>query len=521
MPGKTRKRWTVLIYMVADDPKGGELLDQQAVQEMDQIIKAALSVDKTKLYVALQVDFRTLPGVWRRSIGESAFVRPESNASDPATLYGFFDWATAECPADHYLLIFWGHSRGQFGMFGDSDPFDYTAQTLTLDELRTALTAAKRSLQKPMDVIAFKDCFMANLEIAYELSGLADYLLASPGLVPVEGWPYEGMFNALTNGKTNVDALKAAQQMLKVLKEYYDDKGQKGTKGPHKEVPYSLLSTAGSVPVVDALKTFLDNKSTGVYSPEALLRPMLETAASVAGDPALADLGQLVRVAAAAAASAPAAAASAPAAKSRKPQKQMAAAGTPTQHLDTFIQALGNALSNRAGAMPSMSNGLVIDHTGVNDGGVNVFIFPESTKHQRDSMITRLANEKAYRSLAISKDTKWADIALGTMPIQQARSVQDMSKAIALFEQLERVGVGRAPRSAARANAYLRRRARLSRNKELTEADVTEAAQFAAIADIAMRLADFASDKGAADFDSDKGAADFDSDKGAADFGPG
>ena len=132
------------------------------------------------------------------SIGQSTFVRPESNAADPATLYGFFDWAVTECPAEHYLLIFWGHSRGQFGMFGDSDPFDYTAQTLTLDELRDALTAAKRSLQKPVDVIAFKDCFMANLETAYELSGLADYLLASPGLVPVEGWPYEEMFEALT-----------------------------------------------------------------------------------------------------------------------------------------------------------------------------------------------------------------------------------------------------------------------------------------------------------------------------------
>ena len=44
MPGKDRKRWTVLIYMVADDPQGGELLDQRAVKEMDQITKAALSI---------------------------------------------------------------------------------------------------------------------------------------------------------------------------------------------------------------------------------------------------------------------------------------------------------------------------------------------------------------------------------------------------------------------------------------------------------------------------------------------
>ncbi len=46
---------------------------------------------------------------------------------------------------------------------------------------------------------------MANLEIAYELSGLADYLLASPGLVPVEGWPYEKMFEALTGDVAVVD----------------------------------------------------------------------------------------------------------------------------------------------------------------------------------------------------------------------------------------------------------------------------------------------------------------------------
>ena len=186
--------------MVADDPQGGQLLDQQAVREMDQITKAALSVKNPEdLHVALQVDFRTLPGVWRRVIGESTFVRPESDAADPATLYGFFDWAVTECPAEHYLLIFWGHSRGQFGIFGDPDPFEYTAQTLTLDELGDALKAAKRSLGKAVDIIAFKDCFMATLETAYQLSGLADYLLASPGLVPVEGWPYEEMFKALTD----------------------------------------------------------------------------------------------------------------------------------------------------------------------------------------------------------------------------------------------------------------------------------------------------------------------------------
>jgi hypothetical protein len=519
MPGKVRKRWTVLIYMVSDDPQGGELLDQEAVQEMDQITKAALSVDTTELYVALQVDFRTLPGVWRRSIGESTFIRPESNAADPATLYGFFDWATAECPADHYLLIFWGHSRGQFGLFGDSDPFDYTAQTLTLDELRTALTAAKRSLQKPIDVVAFKDCFMANLEIAYELSGLADYLLASPGLVPVAGWPYEGIFKALNDD----GALKSAHRILDALRKYYLIKKN---RDPHEEVAYSLLSTAGAVPVVQALGKLVGTDPKSVDRADTLIRPSLDQAPRAGGDKALADLGQLVGTAGASAKAA------------RKPQQQSTSAPTKkqiaelTKNLNAFIQGLGNARSNNAAAPARSSqkqgsrrnsNGLVIDHTGNDIGGVSVFVFPKSTKDQRDSFLTRLADEKAYRRLAISTDTKWADIAFRQMPVKQIGPVQDVSKAIALLEQLKRVGVGLDTGAAARANAYLRRRARSFQNADPTDADLAEAAQYAAVAEVAGRLTDFAVAKGGADFakggaDFAKGGADFA--KGGADFGP-
>ena len=105
--GRSSSTWSLTTRRVENCWTG------QAVREMDHITKAALSVsNKDQLHVAVQVDFRTLPGVWRRVIGETTFVRPESNAADPATLYGFFEWAANECPAEHYLLIFWGHSRG-------------------------------------------------------------------------------------------------------------------------------------------------------------------------------------------------------------------------------------------------------------------------------------------------------------------------------------------------------------------------------------------------------------------------
>ena len=94
-PGKPRTRnWTVMIYMVADDPAGGELLDQQANRELDQIVSGAMTGDgkSEKLRVAMQVDFRSQPDVWRRVVGKGAWVQPESGAADPDTLYGFFEW---------------------------------------------------------------------------------------------------------------------------------------------------------------------------------------------------------------------------------------------------------------------------------------------------------------------------------------------------------------------------------------------------------------------------------------------
>lgn len=505
MPRKAPKRWTVLIYMVADDPQGGELLDQQAVREMDQITHAALDVGAEHLHVAVQVDFRTLPGVWRRSIGESTFIRPEGNAADPATLYGFFDWAVAECPAEHYLLVFWGHSRGQFGMFADSDPFDYTAQTLTLDELRDALTAAKRSIGKPVDVIAFKDCFMATLETAYELTGLAKYLLASSGLVPVVGWPYEEMFKCLTNDKhlaltkDQDRALDAAKGMLTALRAHYV---KKENKGSHDEVPYSLLSTRGAGAVVKQLEHLFGNDhAPGVVdSGETQFSATLDAAASEAGDPALVDLGVLVfgkrdQPEGQDQKNTPAQSLAGP-----NPGAERAAALT--EHLNTLAHPLGNARpglpDNDASAAPDR---LVIDHTGQKFGGVSVFVYPSLPRKQRESQLTRLANEKVYRALAICADTNWADIALQSMPIKSVGSEQpDVSAAVAMLERLQRVAVGMAPGTAAAVTRYRRRLAARNRDRNLTDADVAQAAEYAAIADLAARLASFAADKGGDSF---------------------
>ena len=104
--GRVRKSWTVMVYMIADDPAGGQLLDQAAAKELDEIIYSTLGIRRKSeyadaLHVAVQVDFRSQPDVWRRVVVQETWFQPESDASDPSTLYGFFAWVAERCPADH------------------------------------------------------------------------------------------------------------------------------------------------------------------------------------------------------------------------------------------------------------------------------------------------------------------------------------------------------------------------------------------------------------------------------------
>src|SRR6187455_2380290 len=86
-----RKPWTVMIYMIADDPAGGEMLDQQANQELDEIIYAKLGLaNRDAIDVAVQVDFRNQPDVWRRVIGKSTWLHRKGHAATPVTHHQLF-----------------------------------------------------------------------------------------------------------------------------------------------------------------------------------------------------------------------------------------------------------------------------------------------------------------------------------------------------------------------------------------------------------------------------------------------
>jgi hypothetical protein len=393
------KQWTVMIYMIADDPGGGELLDQVANRELDQIIHATLGTDREKLYVAVQLDFRSQPDVWRRVVGEGAWAQPEGNAADPETLYGYFEWVSQVCPADRYLLMLWGHSKGPFGLFSDepvgplgaafakADPWTYVAQTLTLPELRSALRAAKACFNRKVDIIAFKDCFMSTLETAYELKDAAAYLIASPGIVPVEGWPYSKMLDQLAATR---DPTIAARKVVGELHTYYADPKNR----PHrKEVPFALLDTSQVTAVSEPLRAIAARLDAGTSTSNgAKLRKAVASAADA--DPALIDVDRLCRTL-----------------KAHRMRE-------PAERLEAAMKKL------------------------VREGRVSLFCYPFSRREQSRSIVAAHATRYVYGDLAIV-ETGWNDVALKAMPKHKPSPTNGTRGTLlpVILDQLQRQGV--------------------------------------------------------------------------------
>jgi len=115
----------------------------------------------------------------------------------PAALTNFIKWAAASYPAKHYALVIWDHGAG----WKKSALFKGAVQDETSDSFMSLpmLAGAVRSAGVPLDVINFDACLMAMYEVAFEFSGLTDYMVFSEEVEPGEGDPYDTILSALKN----------------------------------------------------------------------------------------------------------------------------------------------------------------------------------------------------------------------------------------------------------------------------------------------------------------------------------
>jgi len=134
---------------------------------------------------------------------------------DPETaLRKFLTFCAEKYPARHYMLFILGH-----GIVVGNDIFmldeHATKQALTLSELGEVLSDFKHDIEleeATFELISFHSCSVSSLEVAYELQGTANYMLASQGPTFVGSWPYRQIliriFNDLVEQRRDIDVRK-------------------------------------------------------------------------------------------------------------------------------------------------------------------------------------------------------------------------------------------------------------------------------------------------------------------------
>lgn len=204
--------WTFLVYLDADNDLHSFGLDD--LDEMQQIGSSA------EVNVVVQWDGW---GLWGDNMGGTKryLITPgqrilvqdlgELNMGAPQTLADFVDWGMTQYPASHYALVLWNHgagwrSRAKAPATTHTGPaykavcWDYTSGTdpLYMAEVRAALQQVQAKQQK-VDVLGFDACLMGMVEVAAEISGQANFMVASEADEPGQGWPYNIVLQTLTN----------------------------------------------------------------------------------------------------------------------------------------------------------------------------------------------------------------------------------------------------------------------------------------------------------------------------------
>jgi hypothetical protein len=126
--------------------------------------------------------------------GATARVTTGNDATtDPGpgeSLKSFLTFCAQKYQAKHYMLFLLGH-----GLVVGNDLFLYdenaASHSVTLLELGDMLTSFKGEIgDGQFELVSFHSCSMSSLEVAYELQGTANYMLASQGPAFVGSWPY-------------------------------------------------------------------------------------------------------------------------------------------------------------------------------------------------------------------------------------------------------------------------------------------------------------------------------------------
>jgi len=289
-----------MVYMVAYDSVFRNIEIENELENMRDAIKRHPGVQ-----IVAQAD-RLGEGMTRHFVTadglnlEDEEIR-QTNSGSEKTISDFITFGMRKHPADHYLVVFWGHGFGPAGMH-------YHGQYVRPEEMSRALRQGCGLFKSPIDIVAFMSCQMSVIELAYELSvwpllklmyvpfkKVASHVVASQGtVVPNESFPYDEILSMLSSAADN--ATTVGRKIVGIL----NGKTSSGT-GVRFDAPFSLVDVGGAKKVADALKTLVsDIVATNPFKTNHSMRPIQEAMHDAlegahTHDLSLLDLGRLGR----------------------------------------------------------------------------------------------------------------------------------------------------------------------------------------------------------------------------------
>jgi hypothetical protein len=225
--GAAGAQWTIGVYMCADNG-----LNDVAYQDINEM-KQVGSTDEVRTVVQVEFAARDpLRGGHRYLIKKDgvdtlANLGPIDMA-DPATLSGFAEFLRRGYPASNYMLVLWDHGNGWYPGQGPSrsifiDESHGHTMGVAGGELATALADVKRALGGNVRVLGFDACLMGMAEVAAEVSGACDYMVASQVLEPSGGWPYDKLLEQIVSRPTRTPLEFLSQLCSDYVEQYPAD----------------------------------------------------------------------------------------------------------------------------------------------------------------------------------------------------------------------------------------------------------------------------------------------------------
>lgn len=239
--------WTMLLYLDGDNNLDAALNENT---QDGALYKLLHSSGPANVNIAVLYDGNKQGG------GDSSYIllrpnkQPEITAlgevamDDPQTLIDFVRWGQREAPATHYYLAIANHGNGFQGISWDNSSAGGSMARISMPDLRFALNTLTDDGTKPIDIVHLDACLMGMLETAYQLRGIASYLIVSENL----GWSFFG-YDLYRNA---IGVNTAPEVLAQRIAETYTQ--QIGDQGLHYTI--SVLSMAKLEPMVTAFNAF-------------------------------------------------------------------------------------------------------------------------------------------------------------------------------------------------------------------------------------------------------------------------